>query len=131
MEFRFRGFAGRLRENSAFQPSERHIVLGAGNRRSQRRGVDRADSTIMEIDPKTAAAQAKVSYSGDPKFAPIEGTSLYYATNTADKVIKDGDVYYLCLQAVWFMSPSAQGPWTTRSKCERQLDLAWKSLSRS
>jgi hypothetical protein len=71
--------------------------------------------TVMEIDPKTAAAQAHVSYSGDPQFAPIEGTPLYYATNTADKVIKVGDVYYLCLQGVWFMSPNAQGPWTTAS----------------
>lgn len=71
--------------------------------------------TVMEIDPKSAAAQAKVSYSGDPQFAPIEGTSLSYATNTADKVIKVGDVYYLCLQGVWFMSPNAQGPWTTAS----------------
>jgi hypothetical protein len=71
--------------------------------------------TVMEIDPKSAAAQAKVNYSGDPQFAPIEGTSLYYATNTADKVIKVGDVYYLCLQGVWFMSPNAQGPWTTAS----------------
>jgi hypothetical protein len=71
--------------------------------------------TVMEIDPKSAAAQAKVSYSGDPQFTPIEGTSLYYATNTADKVIKVGDVYYLCLQGVWFKSPNAQGPWTTAS----------------
>jgi len=71
--------------------------------------------TVMEIDPKSAAAQAKVSYSGDPQFAPIAGTSLYYATNTADKVIKVGDVYYLCLQGVWFMSPHADGPWTTAS----------------
>jgi hypothetical protein len=71
--------------------------------------------TVMEIDPKSAAAQAKVSYSGDPQFAPIEGTSLSYATNTADKVVKVGDVYYLCLQGVWFMSPNPQGPWTTAS----------------
>ncbi|MGB8324067.1 MAG: hypothetical protein WCE52_14005 [Candidatus Acidiferrum sp.] len=69
--------------------------------------------TVMEIDPKSAAAQATVSYSGDPQFAPIEGTSLHYATNTTDKVIRVGDVYYLCLQGVWFMSPNAQGPWTT------------------
>jgi len=69
--------------------------------------------TVMEIDPKSAAAQAKVSYTGEPKFVPIEGTSLSYATNTPDKVIKVGDVYYLCLQGVWFMSSNAQGPWTT------------------
>jgi hypothetical protein len=71
--------------------------------------------TVMEIDPKSAATQAKVSYTGDPKFAPIEGTSLQYATNTPDKVIRVGDVYYLCLQGVWFMSASPQGPWTTAS----------------
>ena len=71
--------------------------------------------TVMEIDPKSAAAKANVNYNGDPQFAPIEGTSLSYATNTADKVIKVGDVYYLCLQGVWFMSPNAQGPWTTAS----------------
>jgi len=77
--------------------------------------------TVMEVDPKSAAAQAKVSYSGDPQFAPIEGTSLYYATNTADKVIKVGDVYYLCLQGVWFISPNAQGPWTTASSIPKEI----------
>jgi hypothetical protein len=69
--------------------------------------------TVMDIDPKSAAAQARVSYTGDPKFVPIGGTTLQYATNTPDKVIQVGDVYYLCLQGVWFMSSSPQGPWTT------------------
>lgn len=36
---------------------------------------------------------------------------MAYATNTQDKVIKYGDVYYLCFQAVWFMSASPNGPW--------------------
>ena len=44
--------------------------------------------TVMEIDPNSAAAQAKVSYSGAPQFAAIEGTSLYYATNTINKVTR-------------------------------------------
>jgi uncharacterized membrane protein YgcG len=69
--------------------------------------------TTMVLNPATAAAQAKVTYTGTPQFAPIEGTSLQYATNTADKVIQVGDVYYLCLQGVWFMSTTPQGPWTT------------------
>ncbi|HTP69506.1 MAG TPA: hypothetical protein VMJ35_11430 [Dongiaceae bacterium] len=69
--------------------------------------------TVMEIEPKTAAAQVKVSYIGEPQFSPIQGTTLSYATNTTDKVIQVGDVYYLCLQGVWFMSPNPQGPWTT------------------
>ena len=71
--------------------------------------------TTMTLNPTTAAAQAKVTYTGDPQFAPIQGTSMQYATNTPDKVIQVGDVYYLCLQGVWFMSPNPQGPWTTAS----------------
>jgi len=82
-------------------------------------GTEQAkDAVLLAQIPTTmvvtssAAAQAKVVYGGDPQFAPISGTSLYYATNTPDKVIQVGDVYYLCLQGVWFMSTSAQGPWT-------------------
>lgn len=71
--------------------------------------------TTMLLTPTTAAAQAKGMYTGEPQFAPIEGTTLQYATNTPDKVIQVGDVYYLCLQGVWFMSTSALGPWTTAS----------------
>jgi hypothetical protein len=69
--------------------------------------------TTVTVNPATAASQVNVSYYGQPEFKPIEGTSLSYATNTTDKVIKVGDVYYLCLQGIWFMSPNAQGPWTT------------------
>src|SRR5947199_920745 len=76
--------------------------------------------TTAEVDPK-AAEQAKVSYTGNPEFKPIEGTSMQYATNTADKVIKIGDVYYLCLQGVWFMSPSATGPWTTANSVPKEI----------
>jgi len=71
--------------------------------------------TTMILNPTTAAANAKVTYTGAPQFGPIEGTTLQYATNTPDKVIQVGDVYYLCLQGVWFMSTTPQGPWTTAS----------------
>ncbi|HTU50782.1 MAG TPA: hypothetical protein VMF56_09320 [Acidobacteriaceae bacterium] len=71
--------------------------------------------TTMLINPATAAAQANVTYTGNPQFAPIEGTSMQYATNTADKVIQVGDVFYLCLQGVWFISTTPNGPWTTAS----------------
>jgi len=69
--------------------------------------------TTITVNQKGAAAKVKVEYTGDPKFEPIKGTSMAYATNTPDKVIKVGDVYYLCLQGVWFMSPNSQGAWTT------------------
>lgn len=69
--------------------------------------------TTVIVDPATAAATVKVIYVGEPKFVLIEGTSLYYATNTAQRVIKASDRYYLCLQGIWFVSTSPQGPWQT------------------
>src|SRR5947208_3267852 len=76
--------------------------------------------TTATVDPK-AAEPAKVTYTGDPELKPIEDNSMQYATNTADKVIKVGDVYYLCLQGVWFMSPSATGPWTTANSVPKEI----------
>lgn len=76
--------------------------------------------TSAVVDPK-AAEQAKVTYSGNPEFKPIQGTSLEYATNTPDKVIKVGDIYYLCLQGVWFSSPNPTGPWTTATSVPKEI----------
>jgi hypothetical protein len=77
--------------------------------------------TTMTVNAKAAASKVKVNYTGDPKFEAIEGTSMEYATNTADKIIKVGDVYYLCLQGVWFMSPNATGPWTTCTSVPQEI----------
>ncbi len=77
--------------------------------------------TTMTVNAKTAASKVKVNYAGDPKFEPIKGTSMEYATNTTDKVIKVGGVYYLCLQGVWFMSPNATGPWTTCTSVPQEI----------
>jgi hypothetical protein len=77
--------------------------------------------TTLVVNPVTAAAQVKVTYTGPPQFKPIEGTSMAYATNTEDKVIKVGDVYYLCLQGIWFMSAFPQGPWTTATSVPKEI----------
>ena len=69
--------------------------------------------TTATVDPAKAAASVQVAYSGSPQFAPIQGTSLTYATNTPNRVIQVGSLYYLCFQGVWFMSTTPQGPWQT------------------
>ncbi len=80
--------------------------------------IEASDAVLLAQVPTTAVvnkaqavSQVKLSYDGDPQFKPIENTSLEYATNTQQKVIKYGDVYYLCFQAVWFMSTKPNGPW--------------------
>jgi len=69
--------------------------------------------TSITVNAAAAAAKASVTYSGAPQFVSIQGTSMTYATNTAQKVIQVGDLYYLCFQGVWFVSAIPQGPWQT------------------
>jgi len=77
--------------------------------------------TTAIVNKKEAEAKVDLSYDGEPKFAPIEKTSLSYATNTEDKVIKVGDAYYLCFQGVWFMSTTPKGPWKTADSVPQEI----------
>ena len=90
--------------------------------------VQASDAVMLAQIPTTAIvnraeaeAKAKVSYDGPPEFKPIEKTSLQYATNTQDKVIKMGDIYYLCFQGVWFMSTTPNGPWKTADSVPQEI----------
>jgi hypothetical protein len=81
--------------------------------------IQAADAVMLAQIPATAvvnkqeaAAKVHIHYDGEPRFSPIDNTKLEYAINTPDKVIKYGDQYYACYQAVWFVSSSPNGPWT-------------------
>lgn len=69
--------------------------------------------TTAIVNRAQAEAQVKVAYAGDPQFIPIETTTMYYAVNTANKVIRVGNLYYLCYQGIWFIGPTPTGPWKT------------------
>jgi hypothetical protein len=77
--------------------------------------------TTVTVNPAAAAAQAKVTYEGAPNFVPIQGTSMSYATNTSQRVIQVDDLYYLCLNGIWFFSASPQGPWQTAQSVPQQI----------
>jgi hypothetical protein len=69
--------------------------------------------------PRTAngsTAQSTVIYWGKPRFAPVIGTSIAYATNTRQVIFKSGDAFYFRLAPKkstksWLISGSAEGPW--------------------
>ena len=69
--------------------------------------------TTVVVNRAAAEAQVKVAYAGPPKFEAIPTTTMTYAVNTPDKVIRIGDLYYLCFQGVWFVSRTPNGPWKT------------------
>jgi hypothetical protein len=102
-------------------PASRVLVSVPGTEQAKDAVLLAQIPTTTTVNPATAAAQAKVTYNGEPEFKPIEGTSLAYATNTSDKVIRVGDVYYLCLQGIWFLSTTAQGPWQTASSIPQEI----------
>ena len=90
--------------------------------------LEASDAVLLAQIPATvtvnraaAEAQVKVAYDGPPQFSAITGTSLEYAANTQEKIIKDGDLYYLCFQGVWFMSTQAMGPWKTADSVPQEI----------
>ena len=86
-----------------------------------------AEAVLLAQVPQTARVNRKtmtapdVAYQGDPKFQPIEKTTLEYAVNTDKQIIKFGDLYYMCFQGVWFMSKSATGPWEVATSIPKEI----------
>lgn len=75
------------------------------------------DALLDSYVPQTAAIDRKkvekpnVAYDGEPRFEPVEGTSITYAANTPYAVLKVEKSYYCCDNAVWYVSTAAIGPW--------------------
>jgi hypothetical protein len=86
-----------------------------------------AQAILLASIPRTAQVDAKnlkppdVKYDGDPVFKPIPGTSVSYADNSPFDVLKVGDTYYLCFQAVWFKSSSPAGPFTVATQVPPEI----------
>ena len=80
-------------------------------------GTEQArEAVIANQIPQTVAvrrngAKLEVRYDGAPQFRPIEGTSLEYAVNAANDVIRAGARYYACHNGVWFVADTPDGPW--------------------
>jgi len=86
-----------------------------------------AEAVLLAQVPQTARVKRKelkapeVAYQGEPKFEPIEKTTVSQAVNTDKQIIKVGDLYYMCFQGVWFMAKAAEGPWEVTSKVPKEI----------
>lgn len=80
-------------------------------------GTDESKDALLEQSiPQTAgvkrgAADTAVEYDGAPNFEPVEGAQMRYAVNTSSSVILAEKSYYWCYQGIWYVSPTATGPW--------------------
>ncbi|HUL79267.1 MAG TPA: hypothetical protein VL691_18530 [Vicinamibacteria bacterium] len=86
-----------------------------------------AEAVLLAQVPQTARVKRKelkapeVQYQGEPKFEPIEKTTISHAVNTDKQIFKVGDLYYMCFQGVWFMAKGAGGPWEVTSSVPKQI----------
>ena len=77
---------------------------------------DATINTAMEQQvPQTARVDrtitTSVDYDGAPRFEPIAGTALEYATNTCSIVFRTNDAYYALDNGIWFIAASPLGAW--------------------
>jgi hypothetical protein len=91
-------------------------------------GTDQAaEAVLLAQIPQTARVNKKevkapdVAFQGDPKFTPIEKTTVQRAVNTDKDIFKVGDLYYMCYQGVWFVGKTTSGPWEVASSVPQQI----------
>lgn len=91
-------------------------------------GTDEAKEAVMDAQiPQTATVKKgtvdlNVSYDGRPDFKTIEGTTLQFAVNCSETVIKVDNQFYLVKDAVWYIASSATGPWDVSDHAPPGID---------
>jgi hypothetical protein len=95
----------------ADSPKANVLVCVAGTQQAKDARYDAYIPQTTAIQ-RNSGASLTVTYDGDPKFVPIQGTQMTYAQNSPVPVIDVDNQYYCCSQAVWYQSPSPTGPWT-------------------
>jgi len=89
-------------------------------------GSDLAEETSLDsYVPQTAAikrsATIEVTYDGEPKFEPIEDTSLFYAVNTESQVIQVGSKYFCAEEGIWYVADGPKGPWRVATEVPDEI----------
>ncbi|MEI7492903.1 MAG: hypothetical protein WCK92_16000 [Bacteroidota bacterium] len=82
-------------------------------------------SAPPQIIIRTAPAEL-VQSSGEPDFAPIQGTQLLYMTNSENNIFMyiDKQMYYLLISGRWYTSAAMAGPWSFIESDKLPADFA-------
>ena len=101
--------------------SPQAIVLASvpGTRQSELSVIANSVPTTATVNRRTATLD--VSYDGEPKFKPIEGTAMSYAINAQVPVIRTGERYFAVDNAVWFVASAPTGPWLVASEVPEEI----------
>lgn len=89
-----------------------HVLAAVPGTEEARLAVLEAAIPRRATIARDASFDIEVYYQGEPSFEPIAGTTVARAVNSPFDVLLHEGTYYLCKDAVWFFSSSANGPWT-------------------
>lgn len=90
-----------------------HVLAAVPNTEESRLAVLEASLPRKATISRDAGKNVSVFYQGEePLFEAIPGTDVERAINSPNDVLRYEDVYYLCDNAIWYLSTKAEGPWT-------------------
>jgi hypothetical protein len=90
-----------------------------GTRQAELALIAASVPTTATVNRRNATVQ--VSYDGEPKFKPIDGTTMSYAINAQLPVVRTGDEFYAVNDGVWFVATNALGPWRVAAEVPEEI----------
>ncbi|HEV3414641.1 MAG TPA: hypothetical protein VG101_19310 [Puia sp.] len=87
------------------------------------RATMKMDEVVPEAFRVDRRMTTTVDYDGPPRFKPILGTSLEYATNTCAIVFRSNGQYYALDNGVWFIAGSPLGTWRVSDDRPAEVEL--------
>jgi len=88
-----------------------HVLAAVPGSDEARLAVLEASIPRMATVSRDAGDSVSVVYQGDPVLEPIADTDVHRVVNSPNDVLFYEGIYYLCLDAVWYRSQDAIGPW--------------------
>jgi len=90
-----------------------HVLAAVPDTEEARLAVLEAVLPRKATISRDAGQDVTVYYQGEePLFETIPGTGVERVLNSPNDVLRYDNIYYLCDNAVWYLSTNADGPWT-------------------
>ncbi len=88
-----------------------HVLAAVPNTNEARLAVLEASLPRKATVSRDAGENVSVYFQGEPQFEAIAGTDVERVVNSPNDILKVDNAYYLCDNAVWYVSMYADGPW--------------------